>query len=102
MRGRTYTDEELKPILVFLLETQIGFEIGMFDMLCMFQLEDMRYAVYNQPDSYKELYKGDEYLFEKAEDAVDLFLKFRRERQLGFDHELGWWKSQIHNYDTSS
>ena len=89
---RTFKDEELKPIMVSLLETLIGFEIGLFDMLCMYQLEDGRFAVYNQTDTYKPLAEGDEYLFEKAPDAVDLFLKFRHDRQLGFDHECGWVK----------
>jgi hypothetical protein len=91
MAKKSYTDEELKPMMVSLLETQIGFEIGMFDMLTMFQLEDGRYGVYNQPDCYKPLFQDvEEHLFEKAEDAVDLFLKFRCNRQLGFDHECGW------------
>lgn len=91
MTKKSYTDEELKPMMVSLLETQIGFEIGMFDMLIMYQLEDGRYGVYNQPDPYKPLFVDvEEHLFEKAEDAVDLFLKFRRDRQLGFDHEGGW------------
>jgi hypothetical protein len=89
---RTFKDEELKPIMVSLLETLIGFEIGLFDMLCMYQLEDGRFAVYNQTDCYKSLSEADEYLFEKAPDAVDLFLKLRHDRQLGFDHEGGWVK----------
>lgn len=92
MTKKSYTDEELKPMMVSLLETQIGFEIGIFDMLIMYQLEDGRYGVYNQPDCHKTFLFEDmeEFLFDKAEDAVDLFLKLRRDRKLGFDHECGW------------
>jgi len=100
MAKKIYTDEELKPMLVCLLETHIGFEIGLFDVLCMFQMEDLRFAVYNQPDWEKALFVDvEEYLFEKADDAVDLFLKLRRNRLLGFDHEYGWHDDLRPEYD---
>lgn len=81
-------DKDLRPLLVSVLETNIGFEICLFEMLCMFQLEDLRFAVYNQPDTKKLACEGDEYLFDTATEAVDCFLRFRFERSLGYDHEV--------------
>lgn len=63
------TDEELKPMMVSLLET--GFDITMFDDdLKVFQSCDGKYFLFENVE---------EHMFEKADDAVDLFLKLRRE-----------------------
>lgn len=91
---RKHPDTELKQMMVELLETQIGFEINLFDCLSVMQMEDLRFAVYHQPDMTKTLYEGTETLFESAEEAVDLFLKIRYEGAWGFDHETGVWDTK--------
>ena len=83
-------DEVLKPVLIFLLETHVGVKIQFFDALCIFQLEDGRYAVYEQPSWTSPLNDGKEHIFGDAEYAVNFFLKLRHQRKIGRDYQTKW------------
>lgn len=83
-------DEKVINALVILLESNVGYGINMFgDMLQLYQLEDLRFAVnrYNQdPESRKTKWVFEE-LFDDAREAVEFFEQKRREYELGFDIE---------------
>ena len=70
----------MKQQLIDLLKIEVGFEVGFFDMLCIYQLEDSRWSV-----TYGN--NEEEDIFENLEEAVDLFLLKRTEMKLGYDFE---------------
>jgi len=76
---------KMKQQLINLLEDYIGFEVNLFDILWIYQLEDGRWAVCLKneipPDNF------DEYLFEDLEKSIDFFLSKREEMKLGYDFE---------------
>ena len=76
----------MKQQILNLLKIEIGFEVNLFSMLWIHQLEngDWRVGIENDnppPDHF------DEYIFEKLEVAVDFFLEKRDEMNLGYDYE---------------
>ena len=84
-------DEKVINSLVTILESNVGYQISMYsDLLQLYQLEDLRFAVnrynYNpdEPSRFKWIY---EELFDDAREAVDFFEQERRKYELGFDIE---------------
>ena len=80
----------MKQQLMDLLEIEVGFEVNLFEMLLIHQLEDGRWRVnVENPQNSLNLFDEnlDEYLFDKLEDAIDFFLEKREEMKLGYDFE---------------
>ena len=75
----------MKQQLIDLLKNEIGFEVNVFDMLSIHQLEDGRWRICVESKIAPDYF--DEYLFDKLEEAVDSFLKRRDEMKLGYDYE---------------
>ena len=83
-------DEKVINALVVLLESNVGYGISMYsDLLQLYQLEDLRFAVNryeHNPESRKSKWVYEE-LFDDAREAVEFFEQKRREYELGFDIE---------------
>jgi len=75
----------MKQQLIDLLNNEVGFEVNLFDMLCIYQLEDSRWVVALEND--KSPLDFDENIFNELEEAVDFFLDKRTEMKLGYDFE---------------
>jgi hypothetical protein len=63
-----------------LLERRVGYEVDLFKMLYVRELENGEFAVGTEEAK-------DELLFADATEAAKAFVKKRGERRLGFDHE---------------
>lgn len=95
----------IRNAVIKLLETDVGFEIDLFAMLNIHQLEDGRWRIFNNDigdDKYPTPYDTEddsfgydedddscEEIYEDLETAVDRFLELREERRLGYDFERG-------------
>jgi hypothetical protein len=80
LNNRIFTiDNNLRSLLIALLLSAPGFEINLFNKLSICQLENKKYLVRDS---------GDEYIFDNVRESVDLFLRLRRDRQIGFDFEI--------------
>ena len=83
-------DEKVIDALVILLESNVGYGISLFaDLLKLYQLEDLRFAVNryeHDTESHKSKWVYEE-LFNDAREAVEFFEQKRREYELGFDIE---------------
>jgi hypothetical protein len=67
--------------IISLLKAGIGFDINLFEIISVGELEDHTFYVYDRDT-------GDEWIFDTAEEAVDYFLKLRSEKELGYDFEF--------------
>ncbi len=82
-------NEKVINALVNILESKVGYQISLFGLLKIYQLEDMRFAV----NHYEYDAEGHQFnwvyeeLFEDAREAVEFFEQKRREYELGFDIE---------------
>ena len=68
-----------RELLLGMITHPAGFEIGLFG-LSLYRLENGKFVLYWNRDHKEKV-------FIKAEKAVDAFLKARKQRKLGFDHE---------------
>jgi hypothetical protein len=73
-------DERDVTNITQLLERRVGYEIDLFAMLYIRELENGQFAVGTEA-------REDERLFSNPREAAELFVKKRRERRLGFDFE---------------
>jgi hypothetical protein len=82
MLEMTFNDDDRRDVIYItqLLERRIGYEIDLFAMLYVRELENGKFAVGTEV-------REDERLFSDPREAAELFVKKRRERQLGFDFE---------------
>lgn len=102
--------EKIREALTVLLRLGCGFEVGLFTMLEIYQLEDRRYVVHNNDmhgesfdnsfqttdDSmgYNEGEDACEEIYEDLDTAVDRFLQLREIRELGFDIEKDYFDQE--------
>ena len=107
--------EKVRGILTELLKLGCGFEVGLFTMLTIYQLEDGRFAISNNDvhgesfdnpyqmsdDSYGYDERGDECeeIYEDLDTAVDRFLQLREIRELGFDIEKDLFQQEYGDQD---
>ena len=93
-------DEKVINALVILLESNVGYQVSMFsDLLQLYQLEDLRFAVNRyeyDAESRKSKWVYEE-LFDVAREAVEFFEQKRREYELGFDIEGALFKQDEMN-----
>jgi hypothetical protein len=83
-------DEKVINALVILLESNVGYQINMVsDLLQLYQLEDLRFAVnrYEYDTESRKTKWVYEELFNDAREAVEFFEQKHREYELGFDIE---------------
>ena len=101
--------EKTKKAIVALLELNCGFEIDLFAMLSIHQLEDGRYRIFNSDidgdildnpfqvcdDSwaYDERRDESEEIYNDLTTAVERFLQLREARVLGYDFEKDWFRN---------
>lgn len=78
----------IETALAILLSSGMGFQIHICGSLGVWQLEDGRFAVFDQRDESKKLHEGKRIVFGKAMWAINWFMKVRSERKLGFDYEI--------------
>jgi len=81
-------NKKLKSVILSLMESDIGFDVGYAAMISIRQLEDGTFAVDNDyyPFTY---YSMKEKIFKNPKKAVDYFIKMREKRKLGEDFETG-------------
>lgn len=72
----------MKNYITNLLKMRIGFDINIFEVVSVGELEDGSFYVYDDDT-------GNEYIFDIAEEATDYFLKLRDKKELGLDYEIG-------------
>lgn len=74
-----------RELLIQLLLRPAGYTIDLLGLAEVRRLEDGLFAVaFSEPEG-----QFHETLFDEAEQAVDLFLHYRRSKGLGFDFERG-------------
>lgn len=71
----------MRDLIVHLLKARVGFDINLFEIISVGELEDHTFYVYDDDT-------GDEWIFDTAEEAVDYFLKLRDDKELGYDFEI--------------
>lgn len=71
----------MRNLIVDLLKARVGFDINLFEIISVGELEDHTFYVYDDDT-------GDEWIFDTPEEAVDYFLKLRDDRELGYDYEI--------------
>jgi hypothetical protein len=71
--------EEIKSHICALLSSGVGFNIELFGMLSIDELEDGRYRIFSEIE---------EFISEDVSVAVDKFLDERQKRELGYDREI--------------
>jgi hypothetical protein len=88
-------NETVINALVNLLESNVGYQISLFGLLELYQLEDKRFAV-NRYEHDTENQSKDKWIYEElfddAREAVEFFEQKRREYELGFDIEGALFK----------
>lgn len=102
--------EKIKRAILTLLELGCGFEVDLFALLCIHQLEDGRYRIFNSDiggevldNPYQVCDDGWEYdertdeseeIYTDLATAVERFLQLREARQLGYDFEKDWFRNE--------
>ena len=76
--------------MVTLLESNVGYGIELFQMLSIYQLEDLTFAVNYEKyvESTANLEHQYERIFTSAREAVAFFCEEREKHRLGFDYEV--------------
>lgn len=70
----------MRDTIIQLLRSHIGFDINLFEIISVGELEDHTFYVYDDDT-------GEEWLFDTPEEAVDYFLNLRNSKSLGYDLE---------------
>jgi len=90
--------EKVKKAILAVLELGCGFEVNLFAMLDIHQLEDGRYRIMNtdvhEEDGYAYDVDDGEEIYENLNEAVERFLQLRKSRRLGYDFEKDWFESE--------
>lgn len=71
----------MRELLISLLKSKVGFDINVFEIISVGELEDHTFYVFDDDT-------GDEWIFDTVEEAVDYFLRLRDEKEIGFDFEI--------------
>jgi len=89
---------DLRTAILTLIKSNTGIGADIFGILCIHKLEDNSFAVsFDGGLDILEYHKKSwEEIFEKAEDAVDYFLKKREELKYGYDFET---ETETENYN---
>lgn len=89
--GKKFLKEEIetRSIIIALLRAGSDFGIDVFGLISIDTLEDGTIRIINQLDEEGNIEDGKEKTFpaKDLKKAVDYFLKLRRDRKLGYDHE---------------
>jgi hypothetical protein len=90
----------IKESIIALLK--LGFEVDLFGILSIHQLEDGRCRIFNSElnEESFDITSEDEYeeMFDDVEYAVEQFLKIREIRRLGYDFEDKWHEKSDDRY----
>ena len=78
------TDKEFAGALRTLLMMNTGFDVGFIGRLGIRQLENLNYSVEHRDDKGIKLWYKDDI---SLDEAIEHFLRIRRERQMGYDIE---------------
>lgn len=73
--------------MIAVLESPQGFDIELFGALTIGRYENGEYAVNYRPHGQT---RPNEYLFEKASEALDKFFELRDQHHLGYDYETAF------------
>ena len=71
----------MRDTIVKLLKARVGFDINLFEIISVGELEDHTFYVYDDDTA-------DEWVFDTAGEAVDYFLELRDNKELGYDYEI--------------
>lgn len=84
--GFLRNNRTMRETIILLMKSGTGIELGFFDFLSIYQLEDGRFCVFCNTE--ENIYENtEESIYENIEDAVDQFLFLRNKYRLGFDFE---------------
>jgi hypothetical protein len=72
--------EQMRDAIIKLLQSGVGFDINIFEIISIGELEDHTFYVYDDDT-------GDEWIFDTSEEATDYFISLRNTKSLGYDYE---------------